>query len=50
MTEFKVITGDFLNVFITSNITSFTSEKRFEKSLTVADLKDKLELISGMNN
>jgi len=47
MTEFKVITGDFLNVFITSNITSFTSEKRFEKSLTVADLKDKLELISG---
>ena len=47
MSEFQVITNDFLNVFISSNITSFTSEKRFDKSLTVADLKSKLELITG---
>ena len=47
MTEFKVVTSDFVNVFISSNITSFTSEKRFDKSLTVADLKSKMELITG---
>ena len=47
MSQFQVITNDFLNVFISSNITSFTSEKRFDKSLTVADLKSKLELITG---
>ena len=47
MTEFVVITSDFVNVFITSNITSFTSEKKFDKSLTVADLKSKLEMITG---
>ena len=47
MTEFVVVTSDFVNVFITSNITSFTSEKKFDKSLTVADLKSKLEMITG---
>jgi len=47
MTEYKVVTADLVNVFITSNITSFTSEKRFDKSLTVSDLKSKLEMISG---
>merc|ERR1711892_1553687 len=35
------------NVNITSNITSFTSEKRFDKALTVSDLKSKLEMITG---
>ena len=49
MSEFTVITNDFVNVFISSNITSFTSEKRFDKSLTVADLKSKMELITGGN-
>merc|ERR1719219_2905377 len=44
---FKVVTGDVVTVFITSNITSFTSEKRMDKSITVADLKSKLELICG---
>ena len=38
------------NVFISSNITSFTSEKKFDKSLTIADLKSKLELITGGNS
>ena len=47
MTEFRVTTSDFVNVFITSNITTFTSEKKFDKSLTVADLKSKLEMITG---
>ena len=47
MTEYHVVTGDFVNVFITSNVTSFTSEKKFEKSLTVFDLKCKLEMIAG---
>ena len=50
MSEFSVITNDFVNVFISSNITSFTSEKKFDKSLTIADLKSKLELITGGNS
>jgi len=45
--DYAVITSDLVNLFITSNISSFTSEKRFDKSLTVGDLKVKLELISG---
>ena len=44
---YKVITGDMVNVSITSNITSFTSEKRFDKSITVTELRSKLELICG---
>jgi len=44
---FKVLTGDLVNVFVTSNITSFTSEKRFDKSITIFELKSKLELITG---
>lgn len=47
MPEYKVVTGDLVSVYITSNITSFTSEKRFDKSLTVSDLKSKLEMITG---
>ena len=50
MSQFSVITNDFVNVFISSNITSFTSEKKFDKSLTIADLKSKLELITGGNS
>lgn len=47
MTEYKVITEGIVNVFITSNCNSFTSEKKFNKDLTVAGLKNKLELITG---
>ncbi|KAK7103366.1 tubulin-folding cofactor B-like [Littorina saxatilis] len=43
----QVITEDFLNVTITSNISSFGSEKRFPKSTTVGNLKGKLELVTG---
>ena len=46
-TEYTVVTGDLVNVFITSNVASFTSEKRFDKSLSVAELKSKLEMITG---
>ncbi|KAL8592604.1 hypothetical protein ACOMHN_026534 [Nucella lapillus] len=45
--DIKVITESFLNVTVTSNINSFGSEKRFAKDLTVATLKDKLELVTG---
>merc|ERR1719481_723714 len=48
-TDYTVHTGDLVNIFISSNISSFTSEKRFDKSLTIAELKSKLELISGGN-
>jgi len=47
MDSYKVVTGDMVNVWITSNITSFTSQKKMDKSITVAELKSKLELICG---
>jgi len=43
-----VISGDdFVNVFITSNCKSFSSEKKFGKDLTLSELRGKLELITG---
>ncbi len=45
--EIRVITEDFVNVFISSNCKSFVSEKKFPKSLTLSSLRGKLELISG---
>nr|CAG4641210.1 EOG090X0DT2 [Eulimnadia texana] len=47
MAEFKVITQSVVHVFITSSSTSFTAEKKFPKSTTIAELKGKLELITG---
>jgi len=47
MSEYVVVTGSMLDVLITSNIASFTSQKRFDKSITIADLKSKLEMITG---
>ncbi|XP_044756069.1 tubulin-folding cofactor B [Coccinella septempunctata] len=48
MGDFKVITPDFVNLQISTskNDISF-SEKRFPKGITVADLKSKLELMTG---
>ena len=43
----SVITESLVNLFITSNCNSFTSEKRFPKDLTVAQLKNKLEIMTG---
>ena len=45
--ECRVVTEGLVNVFITSNCNSFQSEKKFSKDLTVNDLKNKLELITG---
>ena len=50
MDEIRVITEGLVNVQITSNCNSFTSEKRFAKDLTVSDLKGKLELITGASS
>ncbi|XP_023021628.1 tubulin-binding cofactor B [Leptinotarsa decemlineata] len=48
MTNFKVITADFINCHIsTSKGDSVYSEKRFPKDLTISDLKVKLELMTG---
>ena len=47
MSEFTVITESLVNVYISSNCNSFTSEKKFAKDLTIAALKNKLELITG---
>ncbi|XP_071833532.1 tubulin-folding cofactor B-like [Apostichopus japonicus] len=47
--EFQVITQAYVNVFITSTLTSFEAEKRFAKDVTIGTLKSKLELISGSN-
>ncbi|KXJ07531.1 Tubulin-folding cofactor B [Exaiptasia diaphana] len=42
-----VITPHLVTVQISNNVTSFMSEKRFEKGITIAALKGKLELITG---
>jgi len=42
-----VITEAFVNVFISTNVSSIKSERKFAKELTVFDLKGKLELITG---
>ena len=47
MTDYRVITDSFVNVFISSNVNSFTSEKKFPKDLSISELKGKLELITG---
>lgn len=47
MSHASVVTSPVVNVTVTSNVTSFASEKRFQKDLTVAALKAKLELVAG---
>ncbi|KAK3912516.1 Tubulin-folding cofactor B [Frankliniella fusca] len=45
---YQVITSDFVNVMIsTSTGENMYSEKKFQKSITVGDLKAKLEMITG---
>ena len=44
----QVVTGHHVTVDISSTLTSFVSNKRFQKDLTIAALKEKLELISGV--
>lgn len=47
MTEYRILTAGMVNLQISSNITSFVSEKKFDKSISVGDLKMKLEMITG---
>ncbi|KAJ8920502.1 hypothetical protein NQ315_005371 [Exocentrus adspersus] len=50
MADFKVITSDFVNLHISTSKDDISfSEKRFPKSLNIADLKAKLELMTGGN-
>jgi len=45
--EFKVVTSPVINVTISSTVSSFGSERRFQKDLTICQLKGKLELQTG---
>ncbi|GAB6020666.1 hypothetical protein CHUAL_003336 [Chamberlinius hualienensis] len=48
--EFTVITASVCNLNITTSHGGITTEKRFQKSITIADLKGRLELLTGVNN
>ena len=37
--DYSVVTADYVNVQISNSLTSFASEKRFPKSITIAELK-----------
>ncbi|XP_076037687.1 tubulin-folding cofactor B-like isoform X2 [Oratosquilla oratoria] len=43
----QVISAPMVNVRVTSSLTNFTSERRFDKSLTIGDFKNRLELVTG---
>ena len=45
--QYRVVTEDNVTVFISSNCKTFTSENRFPKSTALAELRAKLELITG---
>ncbi|KAB7504958.1 Tubulin-folding cofactor B, partial [Armadillidium nasatum] len=45
-----ISSAPIVNVKVTSNINSFAAEKRFDKSLTIGDLKARLELITGASS
>lgn len=47
MSEFSVITQSIVTINVTSSANSFGTERRFQKDLSVADLKNKLELLTG---
>jgi len=50
MSEFKVVTSDFVTVQISTSKDDLSfSEKRFAKDITISDLKNKLELMTGAN-
>lgn len=45
--EYSVITQSMVSVTISSSLNSFGSERRFQKDLKIAELKDKLVLLTG---
>ena len=42
--EYRVITNPFVKVTVTSNISSFAAERRFQRDLTIGALKVRIEL------
>lgn len=47
MASIQVVTEAYVNVFISTNVSTIKSERKFAKDLTIFDLKGKLELITG---
>ncbi|XP_046578955.1 tubulin-folding cofactor B-like [Haliotis rubra] len=47
---YQVITQSVVNVRVTSNVNTFGSERRFQKDLTISDLKNKIELLTGASS
>lgn len=45
--EFSVITQSIVTLSVTSSMNSFGSERRFQKDMTLSELKGKLELLTG---
>ncbi|XP_071519896.1 tubulin-folding cofactor B [Panulirus ornatus] len=45
--QYQVITAPIVGVRVTSSLSSFMAEKRFDRSLTIGNLKGRLELITG---
>ncbi|KAG0712435.1 Tubulin-folding cofactor B [Chionoecetes opilio] len=43
----RIVTAPLVNVRVTSNVNNFTAEKRFDRGLTIADLKGRLEMMTG---
>ncbi|XP_076296586.1 tubulin-binding cofactor B [Lasioglossum baleicum] len=49
MSEYSVVTSDFLNLSITNSNQQYYVERRFQKGITIDEFKGKLELITGAN-
>merc|ERR1712179_68535 len=45
--QYTVVTAHLVNVHVTSTVSSFASERRFQKDLTIIGLKGKLEVLTG---
>nr|CAG4652174.1 EOG090X0DT2 [Triops cancriformis] len=50
MENYTVVTKDVVQVNITSSISSIASERKYNKAITIGELKGKLELITGGNS
>ncbi|XP_033104981.1 tubulin-folding cofactor B-like [Anneissia japonica] len=48
--SFTVVTQDLVDVAISSSLNSFGSRRRFQKDITVSELKGKLEMIVGSSS
>ncbi|XP_078036553.1 tubulin-binding cofactor B [Augochlora pura] len=49
MSDYNVITSDFVNLSITNSNEQYYVERRFQKGITIDEFKGKLELITGGN-